>query len=73
MTLAPAGSPRDPADGEPATVFRYDLVWEFVSAIVEGREAVPSFHQGLVAQVVADGVLQSYENRTWLDIPEEPL
>ncbi len=71
--LAPAGSPRDPADGEPATVFRYDLVWEFVSAIVEGREAIPSFHDGLVAQVVADGVLQSYENRMWLDIAEEPL
>ena len=39
--LKPADSPRDPADGEPATVFRYDLVWEFVSAIVEGRPAVP--------------------------------
>ena len=36
--LKPADSPRDPAQGEPATVFRYDLVWEFVSAIV-GRPA----------------------------------
>src|SRR4029079_18660041 len=35
--LKPEGSPRAPALGEPATVFRYDLVWEFVSAIVEGR------------------------------------
>ena len=33
--LKPAGSPRNPAEGEPATVFRYDLMWEFVSAIVE--------------------------------------
>ena len=29
--LKPAGSPRDPSTGEPATVFRYDLVWEFVT------------------------------------------
>jgi len=36
-------SPQDPSQGKPATVFRYDLVWEFVSAIVEGRPAVPSF------------------------------
>ncbi len=33
--LKPAGSPRDPKEGKPATVFRYDLAWEFVSAIVE--------------------------------------
>ena len=49
-----AGSPRDPKQGEPATVFRYDLMWEFVSAIVEGRDAVPSFYDGLNAQLVAD-------------------
>ena len=48
--LKPAGSPRDPAEGAPATVFRYDLMWEFISAIVEGRPAVPSFHDGLNAQ-----------------------
>ena len=45
--LKPPGSPRDPSQGKPATVFRYDLVWEFVSAIVEGRQAVPSFYDGL--------------------------
>ncbi|MGC4004448.1 MAG: Gfo/Idh/MocA family oxidoreductase [Pirellulales bacterium] len=49
--LKPAGSPRDPSVGEPATVFRYDLMWEFVSAIVEGRDAVPSFYDGLNAQL----------------------
>ncbi len=70
--LKPAGSPRDPADGEPATVFRYDLVWEFVSAIVEQRDAVPSFYDGLRAQIVADSVLQSYEERKWIDIADEP-
>ncbi len=70
--LKPASSPRDPAQGEPATVFRYDLVWEFVSAIREGRQAVPSFYDGLQAQVIADAVLESYEKRTWIEIPAEP-
>jgi predicted dehydrogenase len=70
--LRPAGSPRDPSQGAPATVFRYDLVWEFVSAIVEGRPAVPSFRDGWQAQVVADAVLQSSRERTWIDIPRSP-
>ncbi len=70
--LKPKDSPRDPKQGEPATVFRYDLVWEFVSAIVEGRDAVPSFYDGLRAQIVADAVLRSYEKRTWVTIPDEP-
>ncbi len=69
--LKPKGSPRDPSDGEPATVFRYDLVWEFVSAIVEGRDAVPSFRDGLNAQTVADAVLESYEQRRWIDVVNE--
>jgi len=67
--LTPAGSPRDPSAGAPATVFRYDLMWEFVSAIVEGRPAVPSFYDGLNAQLVADAVLKSHARRTWIDIP----
>jgi predicted dehydrogenase len=71
--LKPTGSPRDPATGEPATVFRYDLMWEFISAIVEERDAVPSFHDGLRAQIVADAVLKSHRERTWVDIPDEPL
>jgi predicted dehydrogenase len=66
--LKPADSPRDPTKGAPATVFRYDLVWEFVSAIVEGRRAVPSFQDGWQAQVVADGVLRSSRQGTWIDI-----
>ena len=70
--LKPADSPRDPNQGEPATVFRYDLVWEFVSAIAEGRQAIPSFYDGLKAQIVADAVLRSHSERTWIDIPDEP-
>jgi predicted dehydrogenase len=70
--LKPAGSLRDLSQGEPATVFRYDLVWEFVSAICEAREAVPSFYDGLRAQIVADSVLRSHAERRWIDIPPEP-
>jgi len=70
--LKPAGSPRDPSVGEPATVFRHDLVWEFVSAIVDQREAVPGFYEGLQAQVVADSVLASHREGRWIEIPDEP-
>lgn len=70
--LKPAGSPRDPSQGEPATVFRYDLVWEFVSAICENRDAIPCFYDGLRAQQVADAVLASHAERVWKEIPEEP-
>jgi predicted dehydrogenase len=67
--LKPADSPRDPSQGKPATVFRYDLVWEFVSAIVANRAAVPSFYDGLNAQIVADAVLESYARRAWVETP----
>ena len=70
--LKPASSPRDPAQGEPATVFRYDLVWEFVSAIVEDRQANPSFYDGLRAQTVADAVLLSHKDRRWIEVLDEP-
>lgn len=66
--LKPADSPRDPREGKPATVFRYDLMWEFVSAITAGRPAVPSFLDGLNAQSVADAVLQSHRERRWIDM-----
>ena len=67
--LKPADSPRDPSQGEPATVFRYDLVWEFISAIVQGRQAVPSFLDGLNAQLIADAVLESHARRMWIETP----
>ncbi|HEX4132554.1 MAG TPA: Gfo/Idh/MocA family oxidoreductase [Pirellulales bacterium] len=69
--LKPADSPRDPSQGKPATVFRYDLMWEFVSAIVERRDAVPSFYDGTSAQAIADAVLRSHAERRWIEI-EQP-
>ena len=67
--MKPANSPRNPADGKPSTVFRYDLVYELVSAIVEGRDATPGFDDGASAQAVADAVLQSFAERRWVDVP----
>jgi predicted dehydrogenase len=68
--LKPAASPRDPSQGAPATVFRSDIVWEFVSAIVEQRQAVPSFQLGLRAQQVADAVLASQAERRWIELQD---
>ena len=61
-------SPRDTRRGEPATVFRYDIVWEFVSAILERRQARPSFQEGVKAQEVADAVLESQKQRRWIQL-----
>jgi predicted dehydrogenase len=69
--LKPDASPRDPAQGEPATIFRYDLMWEFVSAIVGRRAAVPNFYDGLKAQMVADAVIESHVQRRWVEIMRE--
>jgi predicted dehydrogenase len=62
------GSPRNAHEGVPSTVFRYDLVYELTSAIVEGRPAVPGFDDGARAQAVADAVLASNDQRTWVDL-----
>ena len=70
--LKPQGSPRDPSEGELATIFRYDLVWEFVSAITDRRDAAPSFYDGLRAQIVADLVLVSHREHRWVEVPVEP-
>lgn len=66
--LKPASSPRDPSAGKPSTVFRYDLVYELTSAILEERDAEPGFHHGAMAQAVADSVLTAFEKRSWVDI-----
>jgi predicted dehydrogenase len=47
-------------------------MWEFISAIVEGRQAEPSFYDGLRAQLVADAVLTSHATARWVELPDEP-
>jgi predicted dehydrogenase len=63
------GSPRTPREGDPVRTFRYDQAWEFVSAIREGRDATPSFYDGMRAQAVADTILRAAAERRWLDVP----
>jgi predicted dehydrogenase len=63
------GSPRNPQEGDPLQVFRFDQAWEFVSAIGEGRDCRPSFYEGMQAQAVADAILQAAAERRWVDVP----
>lgn len=64
------GSPRDPAEGDPVRTFRYDQAWEFVSAIRQGRDCVPTFYEGMRAQALADTILDAVQQRRWLEVPE---
>jgi len=62
------GSPRIPDKGKPSEVFRYDQMYEFISAITEKRAARPSFIDGARAQVVADAALKSSNERREIDV-----
>ena len=70
--LTLSGSPRDPKEGDPAQTFRFDQAWEFISAIREGRDCVPTFYHGMRAQVVAEAILEAAASRRWVDIPGAP-
>lgn len=65
--LTYADSPRNPLDGDPVQTFRYDQAWEFISAIREDRECIPSFADGLRAQGVADAILTAVDERRWVE------
>jgi predicted dehydrogenase len=66
------GSPRDPEEGDPQVTFRYDQEWEFVSAIRENRDCVPSFYHGVRAVCVAESIAESAHTRRWVDVPPVP-
>jgi predicted dehydrogenase len=70
--LVTSGSPRDPAEGDPVRTFRYDQAWEFVSAIRQGRDCVPSFYHGMRAQAVAEAVVTADVERRWVDVAVVP-
>jgi len=57
-------------EGDPATVWRYDQAVEFVDAIREGRDCVPSFRDGVKCQAVMAAVLQATEERRWVSVPK---
>ena len=62
------GSTRDAGVGDPLVTFRYDQDVEFVRAILEERDCVPSFQEGWQAQVVMDAMLESIETNKWVNI-----
>ena len=47
----------------------YDQAWEFVSAIREGRDCVPSFYHGMRSQIVAEAIVEAAASRRWIDVP----
>ena len=62
------GSPRDPAQGDPLFVFRYDQTFEFIDAIRNERPCFASFYDGALVQGVIDAALQSEKERKWVDV-----
>lgn len=63
------GSPRDPHQGDPLQIFRYDQDFEFIQAIAEGRPCQPSFYDGMRVQAVMDAIQQSDREKRWVDVP----
>jgi predicted dehydrogenase len=67
------GSPRDPFVGEPTTTFRYDQDIAFIQSIVDGHSnGIPTFYDGMRAQAVIDAVVQSAQQRSWVDVADVP-
>jgi predicted dehydrogenase len=64
------GSPRDPQSGDPVQTFRFDQNHEFIDAILNRRDATPSFEDGARCQAVMDTALQSEQQRAWQNVPE---
>lgn len=62
------GSPRDPNEGDPIQVFRYDQDFEFIQAIQEGRQCTPSFREGVQVAAVIDAILESESSKSWVSI-----
>lgn len=63
------GSPRDPRTGDPLVTFRYDQDVEFIDAILNNRDCIPSFREGAAVQAVMDAALLSAAERRWVEVP----
>jgi predicted dehydrogenase len=62
------GSPRDPNQGDPLFVFRYDQNFEFIDAIRSQRRCFASFHDGALVQGIIDAALASEMESRWIDV-----
>ena len=66
-------SPRDPFAGDPTTTFRYDEDIAFIQSIVNGRSGdLPTFYDGMRCQAVIDAVIQSAQQRRWVEVADVP-
>jgi len=71
--LTSPGSPRDPFAGEPTTTFRYDQDIAFIQSIVDDQsDNIPTFYHGMRCQAVIDAVVQSAQQRRWVDVADVP-
>lgn len=66
------GSARDPHAGKPTTTFRYDQDFAFIQTIINGRGDIPTFYDGMRCQAVIDAVIQSAQQRRWVEVPDVP-
>jgi predicted dehydrogenase len=62
------GSLRVAGEGDPSVVWRYDQAVEFISAIRERRDAIPSFLDGVRCQAVMDAVIRCVAERRWVEV-----
>jgi predicted dehydrogenase len=63
-----AASNREAGKGDSSVVWRYDQDVEFVTAIQQNRDALPSFDDGVRCQAVIDAVVKSATERRWVDV-----
>jgi predicted dehydrogenase len=65
-------SPRNPYEGEPTVTFRYDQDFAFIQAIMNGGGDIPTFFDGMRCQAVIDAVLQSAQEKRWVEVADIP-
>lgn len=53
------GSPRNADEGDIQVAFRYDQGYEFIEAIIERRDCVPTLHQGAAVQELMQRIIDS--------------
>ncbi len=64
------GSPRDVRQGDPVIAFRWDQDFEFIDAIVNGRQASPSLAEGVRCQAVMQAAMDSDEKGAWMKVEQ---
>jgi len=70
--LSLSGGPLDP-DVDPLQAFRWDQNAEFIAAIQEQRDCVPSFHDGVRVQDVMDAIVRSAADGRAVDVRRETV